>query len=88
MDVNWAASDDATFDVRLRLDVMDRPGMLGDVTSAVSGMDTNIREAAAAVLPSGRATITLRIEVNDVAHLERARRRLAQIEGVLHVARR
>ena len=87
MDVGWAPSSDASFGVRLRLDVADRPGMLGDVTGALSAMDTNIKEAAAKVRTGGRATINLRIEVADVAHLERATRSLALIDGVLHVAR-
>ena len=87
MAVGWAAASHSTFDVRLRLDVADRPGMLGDVTGAISGMDTNIKEASAKVRSGGRATINLRVEVADVAHLERARRALALIEGVLHVAR-
>ena len=87
MDVSWAPSSEATFDVRLRMDVSDRPGMLGDVTNAVSGLDTNIREASARTLTGRKGVITLTVEVADAAHLERVRRALAAIEGVRRVER-
>ena len=87
MDATWSGAGDARFETRLRIAVADRPGMLGDVTGALSALDTNIREASARSTPSGRGTITLRVDVADVAHLERIRRTLAAIDGVLDVQR-
>jgi GTP pyrophosphokinase len=87
IEVAWAIHGDARFDVRLRLDVTDRPGMLGDVTTAVSSIDTNIREASAKAGSAGRGVIHLTVAVEDVAHLERIRRVLGVVEGVERVDR-
>jgi guanosine-3',5'-bis(diphosphate) 3'-pyrophosphohydrolase len=87
MDAAWAPSGEGTYEARLRLDVSDRPGMLGDVTGALASMDTNIREASAKTLAAGRGAIGLRIEVADIVHLERVRRALESIDGVLAVVR-
>ena len=72
---------------RLRLTVADRPGMLGDVTGALSAMETDIREASARTLAGGHGIISLRIEIADIAHLERVSRGLLAIDGVLEVQR-
>lgn len=87
IEVSWAPGGEGTFDARLRVAVADRPGMLGDVTSALSSIDTNISEASARSLAGGRGVIGLRIEVTDVAHLERVRKDLAGIDGVVEVVR-
>ena len=74
-------------DVRLRLDVVDRPGMLGEVSSVVSAADTNIKVASARAVAGGRGIIWLTVVIEDAAHLERVRRTLGAIEGVRRVER-
>ncbi len=87
IEVAWAPGGEHVTDVRLRLDVMDRPGMLGDVSTVVSSVDTNIKEARARALAGGRGVIWLTVAVEDAVHLERVRRALGTIEGVRRVDR-
>jgi GTP pyrophosphokinase len=85
--VAWDPDWDATFEVRLRLEVSDRPGVLGDVTGVIASMQTNIRNAEARSLPSRRGLIQVAVDVTDVAHLARVQQALQRIDGVRSVGR-
>lgn len=87
MQVDWNPAARASFAVSLRVDVENRPGMLGDVTGALSALETNIRHATARSLSSRKGVILLAVEVEDTDHLERVVRALQEVGGVRHVSR-
>jgi GTP pyrophosphokinase len=87
LDAAWNPDSDARFPTHLRLDVENRPGMLGDVTGALSALETNILEATAKAVSSRKGVISLSVEVEDRDHLERVVRALQDVKGVSHVAR-
>lgn len=87
LDVAWNPAAAKRFQVELRVDVDNRPGMLGDVTGALSALETNIRHATARTISSRKGVIQLAVEVEDSDHLDRVRRALGDVQGVRHVAR-
>ena len=88
IDVEWdKASDTAPYTVRLKISVEDRRGILADVSSRISDINTNIRDVEATVDEEQRGSIRMTVEISDVKHLDKVMRSLKSVEGVLAVER-
>ena len=88
IDVEWdKASDTAPYTVRLKISVADRRGILADVSSRISDINTNIRDVEATVDEEQRGSIRMTVEISDVKHLDKVMRSLKSVEGVLAVER-
>ncbi len=75
------------YPVRLLLSTEDRTGLLADVTSAVSHVDTNILNVNAQSTDDRYGVIDMTVEINDMEHLEEIMNDLKAIEGVREVER-
>ena len=73
--------------MRLRINVEDRRGILAEVTSRVSGINTNIRDVEATVDEGQRGSIRMTVEIKDLKHLDKVVKSLKSVEGVLDVER-
>jgi guanosine-3',5'-bis(diphosphate) 3'-pyrophosphohydrolase len=84
--VDWAGSTEATFPVRLRIRSEDRPGMLADVTSVISGFGANIRtcESGGEGL---HARIEVSLDIHDRKQLERILAQIKKVSGVFDIER-
>jgi GTP diphosphokinase / guanosine-3',5'-bis(diphosphate) 3'-diphosphatase len=86
IDVDWAASTQATFPVRLRIFTEDRPGMLAGITNVISDAGANIR-----TFESGgedlHARIDVALDVKDRKQLERILSGIKRIPGVFDIER-
>jgi GTP pyrophosphokinase len=88
IDVEWdKATDSAPYTVRLKISVEDRRGILADVSSRISDINTNIRDVEATVDEEQRGSIRMTVEISDVKHLDKVMRSLKSVEGVLAVER-
>ncbi len=88
IDVEWdKATDTAPYTVRLKISVEDRRGILADVSSRISDINTNIRDVEATVDEEQRGSIRMTVEISDVKHLDKVMRSLKSVEGVLAVER-
>jgi GTP pyrophosphokinase len=88
IDVEWDKDADASpYTVRLRINVEDRRGILAEVTSRVSGINTNIRDVEATVDEGQRGSIRMTVEIKDLKHLDKVVKSLKSVEGVLDVER-
>jgi GTP pyrophosphokinase len=88
IDVEWDKTTDASpYTVRLRISVEDRRGILADVSSRISDINTNIRDVEATVDDGHRGSIRMTVEIQDVKHLDKVVRSLKGVEGVLAVER-
>jgi GTP pyrophosphokinase len=90
IEVEWMAADDGSpsaYPIALRLMTEDRPGMVADVTQAIAGIGTNIRDIHAALDEEGRGRLTVTLEIFDLKHLERIIRALKSVRGVMDVER-
>jgi GTP diphosphokinase / guanosine-3',5'-bis(diphosphate) 3'-diphosphatase len=86
IDVEWAGRKQGLYQVKLTLATADRPGMLADVTSAVSDVDSNIRYIEAKT-GDDQASIDVTLSILDLQHLNRIVSSLRRIDGVYHVNR-
>jgi GTP pyrophosphokinase len=90
IEVEWMKADgekSAAYAVTMRLVTEDRPGMLADVTQAIAGIGTNIRDIRAGVDSEGRGQLVVTSEIFDLKHLERLTGVLKAVKGVINVER-
>jgi len=88
IEVAWDGDAEGSFPVSLLIETEDRQGMLARLTEAIAKLDTNIRQIEADTERPGRGNIEVVIDVRNRAHLERIRRALRGLPGVLEVGRR
>jgi GTP diphosphokinase / guanosine-3',5'-bis(diphosphate) 3'-diphosphatase len=88
IDVEWDEQADASrYIVRLTMQVEDRKGILADVSSKISDINTNITNVEATTDQEHRGRINMAVEIRDVKHLEKVIKLLRGVEGVLDVER-
>ncbi|MGD8320462.1 MAG: bifunctional (p)ppGpp synthetase/guanosine-3',5'-bis(diphosphate) 3'-pyrophosphohydrolase [Gemmatimonadota bacterium] len=87
VEIEWAAEKGDRFFVRLYMRGTDRRGLLSDVAKAISDTGTDIQHAD---MRSGDGGVTAEfvVEVQDLPHLEKVRRAIGRVKGVLTVERR
>ncbi|HVG23966.1 MAG TPA: TGS domain-containing protein, partial [Thermoanaerobaculia bacterium] len=85
--VEWADQRQSQFYVELEIVMDDRQGILARVISTISNLKTNIRQMETRT-GDGKATTELVLEIEDLKHLERVRRSLSSVEGVMRVDRK
>jgi GTP pyrophosphokinase len=87
IDVAWAQSEETTYRARLQIFVDDRPGILNDITSILSGESVNIVGVESRSDRTSPALIELRLEIRDVSQLERVMKAMRRISDVREVTR-
>jgi len=90
IEVEWMKSDpkhESAYPVTMRLVTEDRPGMVADVTQAIAGVGTNIRDIRASLDNEGRGQLVLTAEIFDLKHLEKIVGALKSVRGVMDVER-
>jgi len=73
--------------VRLTMQVEDRKGMLAEISSRVSNINTNITNMEARTGEDRQARIEMTVEINDVKHLDRVIKSIKGVQGVIGVER-
>jgi len=90
IEVEWMKSDAqhaSAYPVTMRLLTEDRPGMVADVTQAIAGVGTNIRDIRASLDEEGRGQLVVTAEIFDLKHLEKMTGALKSVRGVMDVER-
>jgi GTP pyrophosphokinase len=90
IDVEWAKAVAESFQVHLTVYAEDRPGILNQLTSILTGEDSNIRSLEARAdeeRGADCAVIDMRVEVKDKKHLERIVSAMRRVAGVRDVER-
>lgn len=86
VDVEWARQNDTVYPVSLLITTEDQTGMLARLTEVVA-KECNIRRCEAGT-DTGMGRIELVVEVRNRRHLERLRRAVLSMSGVLDIERR
>jgi GTP diphosphokinase / guanosine-3',5'-bis(diphosphate) 3'-diphosphatase len=88
-EVEWVGvPGNEVFSVQLAIAVEDRQGILADITSAISNLKTNIRESrSSSDSDSGKGTVEITVEIQDVKHLQKVIQGLKSIRGIQDVER-
>jgi GTP diphosphokinase / guanosine-3',5'-bis(diphosphate) 3'-diphosphatase len=76
-----------TYDVRLNVEVEDRPGLLAAITAVLAGMSADIRNAEVRTFDDRTAAIELVLRIQDLKHLDKVVRSVRGVAGVLDVER-
>jgi guanosine-3',5'-bis(diphosphate) 3'-pyrophosphohydrolase len=84
--VEWASPRDSTFEVRLRIQCENRPGILAAITAAISEIGVNIRESDSGVDSTG-ARVGVSLDVQDKKQLENVIRQVKKIPGIFSIER-
>ncbi|MDA2930238.1 bifunctional (p)ppGpp synthetase/guanosine-3',5'-bis(diphosphate) 3'-pyrophosphohydrolase [Acidobacteria bacterium AH-259-O06] len=88
IEVKWTEDGrETTYPVRLLISTEDRTGVLADITSAISSVDTNIVNVNANTVDSRYGLIDMTVEINDAEHLEKIVNYIKAVEGVQEVER-
>lgn len=87
IEIEWAAEKGDRFFVKLFMRGSDRRGLLSDVSKAITDTGTDISHADMRTTQEGM-TGEFVVEVRDLAHLEKVRRSIGRVKGVLDVERR
>ncbi len=90
IEVEWMKADGdktSAYPITMRLITEDRPGMVADVTQAIAGVGTNIRDIHASLDNEGRGQLVLTAEIFDLKHLEKITSALKTVRGVIDVER-
>ncbi len=89
IEVEWTRDGQGvTYPVRLLISSEDRTGVLAEITSAVSGIDTNIVNVKASTVDSRYGLVDMTVEICDVEHLEKIMNCIKAVDGVHEVERR
>lgn len=87
VEIEWAAEKGDRFFVKLFMRGTDRRGLLSDVAKAITNTGTDISHADMKTTEGGMNGEFV-VEVRDLAHLEKVRRAIGRVKGVLDVERR
>lgn len=87
VEIEWAAEKGDRFFVKLYMRGTDRRGLLSDVAKAITDTGTDISHADMRTTEGGMQGEFV-VEVRDLSHLEKVRRSIGRVNGVLDVERR
>jgi (p)ppGpp synthase/HD superfamily hydrolase len=88
IEVHWARQSEDRYRIALVIETEDRPGILARLTDAMAKLETNITQIEADTFETGGAEILVVVELRDLRHLEKLKRGIRAIPGVIRVARR
>ena len=86
IEVEWVGPTDELYPVKLTLFTEDRQGLLAEVTSVISEIQSNIQNIDART-GNKQAVIDVTLDIFDRKHLEKAISRLRKLDGVYDVER-
>lgn len=87
VEVTWGDFAVASHPVRITVRTVDRPGILGSVSSAISANEANITHAEAITGEENQATLNFTIDIKNIEHLNRILKSIESQSGVLEVRR-
>ena len=87
LDVEWSPRTDKLFDVAIRVVVVNQPGVLAKVASAIAESGSNIDNVSMDEERSLYTTMHFTLQVADRLHLARVMRSLRRIQEVVRIVR-
>ncbi|WP_307453981.1 MULTISPECIES: bifunctional (p)ppGpp synthetase/guanosine-3',5'-bis(diphosphate) 3'-pyrophosphohydrolase [Microbacterium] len=87
VEVAWAPTTESVFLVRIRVEALDRTGLLRDVTDVLRAHHVNMLSATVSVTTDRLTLSRFMFEIGDTVHLDRVLNAARRIEGVYDVYR-
>ena len=87
VDVTWDESMESTYQVEIEALAMDRPRLATDVMNTIADMKVPINAVRARATRNNQATVNLKIEIQNLTHLNHIMEKVKKIKGVIDVFR-
>ena len=87
VNVQWSQPDGERYDVDIRIEALDRVGLLNDISSIFSSANTNITAASSKSLPDKKALMVLTADVRDLTHLNALLVSIGRLSDILKIER-
>ena len=87
VEVQWSESDGDRYQADIRIEALDRVGLLNDISAIFSSSNTNITAAKIKSLPDKRALLELTVDVRDIKHLNELMNNVGRLSDVLRIER-
>jgi GTP pyrophosphokinase len=87
IDVDWESVDLQTYPITVRIEALDRAGLLNEITNVVAEAKVNIVAASIGTHPDGTATISATLKVTSLEQLSGVLTRIERIRDVTSVTR-
>jgi guanosine-3',5'-bis(diphosphate) 3'-pyrophosphohydrolase len=87
VDVEWDATKEYSYPVRIRIFSEDKKGMLAEISASMSSNEANILNARIDTTDDRKAIGTFEVEIRDLHHLKKVLKDLEKIKGVDRVER-
>jgi guanosine-3',5'-bis(diphosphate) 3'-pyrophosphohydrolase len=87
LNVEWAAEVKGEFSVDIRLDTVNKPGVLAKLAAIIAEQQSNINNVSVVARDGRNSTIRFTIEVTDRVHLAQIMRKLRAQKSVIRLSR-
>jgi GTP pyrophosphokinase len=87
IEVSWDAGQPTTFQVEIKVEALDRPRLLRDITTVMGEFHVNILSATMSINREGLAISRFVFELGNVGHLEDILRNIRKVENVFNAYR-
>jgi len=87
VEVDWDTAHPSTVPVKISTLTLDKPGMLANVSAAITHAEANISRADISTREDRKAILDFIVEVKDTAHIDRVLKAVERIDGVLQTRR-
>ncbi len=87
VEVEWDARMTGDHAVKVCVSTIDRPGMLANVSSAISASQANISRAEITTGEAQKAVLDFVIQISNTLHLARTLKAIGQVDGVISARR-
>jgi len=87
VDVSWNAAAESKFTASIRIVAYDHDGLLSDLAVLIAGMEAPIDSVAAKAHKDGTATITLQVQTQSRAQLDKMIKQLQKRSDIIEVFR-
>ena len=87
IEVEWEGKTEGNHSVKVCVLTIDQPGVLANVSSAISSSQANISRAEITTREDQKAVLDFVIEVSNILHLDRTLEAVGRIEGVISAKR-
>jgi len=87
VEVEWDTTAPSIHGVKVAVLAVDKPGVLANVSSSISGSEANISRAEITTREDQKAQLDFVIEVTDTVHLDRVLKAIERVDGVITARR-
>ena len=87
VEVDWDNAHPSTVPVKISTLTLDKPGMLANVSAAITNAEANISRAEITTREDRKALLDFIVEIQNTAHLDRVLKAVERIDGVLQTRR-